>query len=214
MNLAELLSLWKAMHAQLREHLARFEKAGQKRGPDLFAELAFCLFTPQSKAFSCWAAIEELKEKRLLMLGSAEQIAPLISAKGVRFKNNKARYLVEARGKLFSKGFKPLHRLIASFESPQLAREWLVNNIKGLGLKEASHFLRNIGRGADIAILDRHILKNLQRLGVIKTVPSTLSEKTYLNIEKQMKAFSRKIKIPMDCLDLLLWYNETGALFK
>ena len=45
----------------------------------------------------------------------------------------------------------------------------------GLGYKEASHFLRNIGLSEDIPILDRHILKNLVLLGAIDKVPSSIS---------------------------------------
>ena len=148
------------------------------------------------------------------MRAGADKIAPVISSKGVRFKNNKARYLVEAREKLCSKNSKPLHKLISSFKTPREAREWLVGNIKGMGLKEASHFLRNIGYGEDVAILDRHILKNLVKLDVISAVPETLSKKTYLKIEQKMRGFSKRVKIPMSHLDLLLWFNETGALFK
>jgi N-glycosylase/DNA lyase len=214
MDKRKLVSLWNKMRPQLKAHVKLYSKAGEKRGEGLFAELAFCLFTPQSKAFSCWAAIETLQNKKLLMKGSAAQIAPVISAKGVRFKNNKARYLVEARSKLCpGQQHTPLHKLISSFSTTPEARDWLADNIKGLGLKEASHFLRNIGLGDDIAILDRHILKNLVHLGVIDNIP-TLSKKNYLDIETRMKAFSKKIRIPMAYLDLLLWYNETGALFK
>jgi len=43
--------------------------------------------------------------------------------------------------------------------------EWLVKNLTGLGYKEAGHFLRNIGSGK-IAILDRHILRNLHALAL------------------------------------------------
>ncbi len=214
MTRQKLRSLWKSMQPQLAEHMSRFTEAGKKTGAELFAELAFCLFTPQSKALSCWAAVKTLQKESLLMKGSAEKIAAVIAAKGVRFKNNKARYLVEARLKLFSSEAVPLHRLISSFKTPQKARDWLAHNITGLGLKEASHFLRNIGRAGDVAILDRHILKNLQQLGVIKTVPSSLSKSVYFCIEEKMRVFSKNVKIPMAYLDLILWYNETGALFK
>jgi N-glycosylase/DNA lyase len=74
--------------------------------------------------------------------------------------------------------------------------------------------LRNIGLGEDLAILDRHILKNLALLGVIKEVPSNLSRKTYLEIEKKMTEFSKEAEIPMGKLDLLLWYKEAGEVFK
>ena len=89
-----------------------------------------------------------------------------------------------------------------------------MENIKGMGHKEASHFLRNIGLGESLAILDRHILKNLALLGVIKEPPSTLSRRLYLETEKNMKRFSKQAMIPMGHLDLLLWYKEAGEVFK
>ncbi len=94
-------------------------------------------------------------------------------------------------------------------------REWLVENIKGLGYKEASHFLRNIGLGKDIAILDRHILKNLQKYGVIDKIPSSLgSRRVYLEIEEKMKALSKETRIPLEDMDLLFWSLQTGFIFK
>jgi len=89
----------------------------------------------------------------------------------------------------------------------------LVKNVKGLGLKESSHFLRNIGyRG--LAILDRHILKNLHKSNVINELPKTLTPKVYFEIEKKFKDFSREVSIDMDELDLLFWSMETGEVFK
>ena len=107
-----------------------------------------------------------------------------------------------------------LRSAIAGFPSHAAAREWLVENVKGLGYKEASHFLRNIGLGEDLAILDRHILKNLVLLGVIAKVPGSPTKRIYLEIEKEMAAFSEKAGIPMRELDLLLWYKEAGEVFK
>jgi len=89
-----------------------------------------------------------------------------------------------------------------------------VANVLGLGYKEASHFLRNIGLGEDLAILDRHILKNLALLGVIDKVPESPTKRLYIEIEKQMTAFSSQAGIPMGQLDLLLWYKEAGEIFK
>jgi N-glycosylase/DNA lyase len=98
--------------------------------------------------------------------------------------------------------------------TPHEMREWLVSNLKGIGYKEASHFLRNIGFGKDIAILDRHILKNLKKHGVIREVPKTLTPKKYKEIENQMRDFSRKVRIPIEDMDLLFWSEETGEVFK
>jgi N-glycosylase/DNA lyase len=93
-------------------------------------------------------------------------------------------------------------------------RTWLVENVKGIGYKEASHFLRNIGFGKDLAILDIHILKNLKKYGVTKDIPKTLTKIKYFEIENKLKIFSEKIRIPMSHLDLLFWSLETGKIFK
>lgn len=107
-----------------------------------------------------------------------------------------------------------LRSTLEMFSSPAAAREWLVENVKGLGYKEASHFLRNIGLGEELAILDRHILKNLLLLGVIAELPRSPTKRLYLEIEKEMAAFSSRTGIPMGQLDLLLWYKEAGEVFK
>jgi N-glycosylase/DNA lyase len=93
-------------------------------------------------------------------------------------------------------------------------RAWLVREVDGLGWKEASHFLRNIGRGDDLAILDRHILRNLQRHGVIRRMPGSLTPKRYLQIENRMESFSKDVEISMAALDMLFWSRETGEIFK
>lgn len=97
---------------------------------------------------------------------------------------------------------------------PFAAREWLVSNIKGIGYKEASHFLRNIGMGTDMAILDIHILRNMKRLGIIAQVPSSLTKQKYMDIEEKLRRFSNIVRIPMSHLDLLFWGMETGNIFK
>lgn len=179
---------------------------------DIFCELVFCLMTPQSKAKSCGAALEILKEKNLVFKGSSYEISKEINI--VRFRNNKSRYIVEARNLLSENGKVALKSRIDSIKTVYDKREWLVKNIKGLGYKEASHFLRNIGYGDEIAILDRHILRNMEALGIIESVPKTITKKVYLDIEKKLLQYSKTISIPPDHLDFVLWYKEAGEVYK
>ena len=199
-----------------REILRRLEEFKELwvkgRDEEIFEELAFCIFTPQSKARVCCNAINRLKETGLLLRGSDKEIIDRIN--DVRFKNKKAAYLVKARN-FFTKNRKIcIKSIISQFKDIYECREWLVNNITGLGYKEASHFLRNIGFGEDVAILDRHILKNLKNLKVIHEIPEALSRAQYLDIEKRMAAFSKQVHIPLSHLDLILWYKETGEILK
>jgi N-glycosylase/DNA lyase len=177
---------------------------------EIFAELVFCLFTPQSKAVTCWDAVNTLANKNMIFNAPAAEIAQIITP--VRFRNNKASYVVEAR-KVFTLNNKIKIKL-ATFKDIYETRLWFVQTIKGIGYKEAGHFLRNIGIGKNLAILDRHILKNLKIYGAINKIPKTLTTKTYLEIEKQMQDFSNKIGIPMSHLDMLFWCKNTGGIFK
>ncbi len=204
----ELYSLYTALKPDIEKRLLEFRDIWKtKNNTKLFSELCFCLLTPQSKAKTCWETIVVLKKRGLLFEGAVSQLAGCLT--GVRFKNNKTRYIIKARQQ-----FSEIKREIRNYRKVYELRDWLVNNVCGLGYKEASHCLRNVGLGAEIAILDRHILKNLELFDVIKEIPTSISKRKYLEIEKKMKVFSRKIKIPIAHLDLLMWAKETGVIFK
>lgn len=210
----EIKELYEMRKGDIERRLKEFKELFENSNDDrIFAELIFCLLTPQSKAKICWKAVENLMEKDLLIRGSYEQV--LRELKGVRFKKNKAKYIIEARKTFTRENEIRIKSVISSFSDSKKAREWLVKNVKGMGYKEASHFLRNIGFGEDLAILDRHILKNLRLLGVIEDMPKkTLTKKRYMEIENKMREFSRDIGIPLSHLDLLFWSKETGEIFK
>ena len=207
-----LLKKYESRKAEIRKRLEEFKRIKDGTDERIFAELAFCLCTPQSKATTCWNAINSLMENNLLYTGEKNQIKPFLNA--IRFNENKANYLIGAR-ELFSDGVRlNLKKFVQSFKNPPEMRDWLVENVKGIGMKEASHFLRNIGIGDGLAILDIHILRNLKKYGIIEDLPRNLSKKKYLEIENRMKRFAEDIGIPLDELDLLLWSEETGFIFK
>lgn len=209
----EIRAILTSIQDEIRSRLQEFDsvlKTGDEES--IFAELVFCILTPQSKARSCWAAVERLLDKGLLLTGAEDQVLKELT--GVRFKYKKAGYVIKARNMFMIDGKLSIKSRISRFSDVYDAREWLVRNVKGIGYKEASHFLRNVGPGADLAILDRHILKNLRSLQVIDEVPASLSRRRYLEIEEGMKELSEKTKIPMSHLDLVLWYKEAGEVFK
>lgn len=179
---------------------------------DYFAEVAFCILTPQSKAKNAWSAIEKLKSTGLLYNGSEEEIVNYLNV--VRFKNNKARYLVALRNLMSENGKLNSKNILANLGNVYQKRDWILRNVKGMGLKEAAHLLRNLGYGRYLAILDRHVLKNLKELNVIDEIPKTLTKNKYFEIEKKMIEYSQKVNIPMDELDLVFWYQQAGEVFK
>ncbi|UCH11872.1 MAG: N-glycosylase/DNA lyase [Candidatus Omnitrophota bacterium] len=202
-----LISEYNRKKYQIKKRLREFKGLGNAENEDIFSELCFCILTPQSKAVNCDKAIKELRKAGLLFKGNVHEIKTKLKGL-VRFHNNKAVYIIAAR-KFFKDGSRAL-----DIDDPYKTRDWLVKNIKGLGYKEASHFLRNIGLGKDMAILDVHILRNLKKYNVINMIPAPFNKKSYLKLENKMKGFAQRVKIPLEELDLLLWSNQTGFIFK
>lgn len=210
-NIKQLMKLYRIKKAEIIKRLEDFKNIWDKNDNKIFAELCFCILTPQSKAKACNEIINKLERNKLLLEGKLNDIKPYL--KKARFYKNKSRYIIDARKFFHDKGkIKIKNRL--NINDIITTREWLVKNIKGIGYKEASHFLRNIGFGQNIAILDVHILSNLMKFGLIKRIPRPITKKTYLEIENKVKEFSDKINIPISHLDLLFWNRETGGIFK
>ena len=210
----EVQKIYENIKSRIEERLEEYRKIWRDGdNKDIFCELAFCILTPQSKARNAWKAISELRDNNLLFTGSEEEILPFLNI--VRFNRTKAKNLyilrkqmTDENGKFITKDF------FSTFNSAFEMREWIVKNIRGMSYKEASHFLRNIGFGQELAILDRHILKNLAALDVIKEVPKTVTPKLYKEIEEKLKEYCKEIDIPMENIDLLLWYLEAKDIFK
>ncbi|MFA5357651.1 MAG: N-glycosylase/DNA lyase [archaeon] len=196
---------------EITKALASFKKTWLS-DEKVFEELCFCILTPQSSANQALKTIELLKEHKILLKGSAKQKEKFL--RSVRFYKTKAKRLEEAQKKFPKNRIKQILKQNGLPGAPLKCREFLVREVNGYGMKEASHFLRNIGFGEEIAILDRHILKNLVSCGVIESVPKTLPPKKYLEIEEKMKNFCMKHKIDFAELDLIFWSNETGKVLK
>ncbi len=196
----------------IKNKLNYFKTVINENEKRLFAELCFCLLTPQSKAKICDAAIQNLVKTGILYNGNEEDIKSYLI--GVRFNNNKTRYLLEARKLFTENGELKVRDKITKFNNTLDTRKWLVENVNGMGLKESGHFLRNVGIFENLTILDRHILKNLNKHGVIDEIPNPLTKTKYLEIEQKFLEFSKEIGIPCEELDLLFWSEQTGEVFK
>lgn len=208
----EIEKLYESIKEEIDKKIEEYKEAFNYDNKDFFAEIAFCILTPQSKALNAWKIIQTLKENDLLFTADSDTLENYLNS--IRFKKTKAKRLVSLREKLSINGSLEAKKIIFNGDDVFKIREWLVKNIDGFGYKEASHVLRNLGFGENIAILDRHILRNLLKLEVIYEIPKTLTPKKYMDIEEKMRKYSSKIDISMDRLDLLFWYNEVNYLFK
>jgi N-glycosylase/DNA lyase len=201
---------WRTTYAERSEAIRnRLDDFAAIPSSQYFYELAFCILTPQSSAVNAEKTIFELERDDFFGRGFDPTPYLRDSNHYIRFHNTKAKRLLVIRESFAE--FLP--HLTNSTLTAEQKRDIMLDSVKGLGLKESSHFLRNIGvRG--LAILDRHILKHLLRLRVVKEIPASLTTKRYLEIEKQWKRFAKRIDISMDELDLLFWSMETGEIRK
>ncbi len=168
---------------------------------EIFLELCFCILVANSnmeKTYEIWKKIG----KDFLTL-SKEKLREKLKSLGYRFYNRRSEYIVEAREK--TNLLKDILK-----EKKEKLRDLLVKNFRGIGYKEASHFLRNLGY-EDFAILDRHVLKTLEKYKVIKEIPRTLTKKKYLEIEEKLREISKKLNISLVELDFYLFYLSSKS---
>jgi N-glycosylase/DNA lyase len=196
---------------RIRERLNDFARVVPA---EYFYELAYCLLTPQSSAVNADAAVAQLKHQKFFEYGGDP--TPVLRRREayIRFHNTKAKRLLTVRDQFAGIAARLAATPHGSPEADIHAlRDWLLAHVNGLGRKEAAHFLRNIGY-LGLAILDRHILRNLVHHGVLRTVPESLTPSKYTIIEARFMAFAAETGITMDELDLLFWSRETGEIRK
>jgi len=210
-----LCALHKRLKPDIEERLKEFTQLWERGGDGaIFREMCFCMCTPQNNAHKAWDAVCSLDGLGLLTGDApAEEIAPVLRERGVRFHNNKAASIVKNRAVYYPHTKKKISAIIGK-EGVTGARGALARDVAGWGLKEASHFLRNTGHGERLAILDRHILRCLVSEGVIERLPDNMPKNVYLDIEKRLLDFARESGLPAVTLDMLFWFKETGELFK
>ena len=205
----------------LDKRLREFQAMRTASEERIFYELCYCIYTPQSNAVRCDEAVHMLSRDCSLEHLDMECLKVERASKKARFWRTKSKRIIEAWGRYMSDGTVKLMSFIKQLEKSYSNQIGLRNRLReefkglGLGMKETSHFLRNIGFGENIAIIDRHILSCLAELRVIDESMSALkSDKDYLWIEKNTLQFSGEIGIPSVELDLIFWSAKTGFIYK
>jgi N-glycosylase/DNA lyase len=209
----KILETHSARGQEIRLRLAEFFDIWQHETDErLWEEMVFCFFTGGCSARMGLRSIEAVRP--LLQTGTHEELMNALVGRH-RYPRARAGYIVASRDFLQEHCQMRLRHKLESFSDHLERRDWLVKEkgIKGLGYKEASHFLRNIGLKG-YAILDKHILRSLAELNIIDdpTPPNTRSK--YLGVENKLKELSAQLQIDFDEMDLVLWSLKTGEILK
>ena len=173
---------------QIKKVLSKFSR--KKEDVEIFYDICFCICAPQTTYISNVRVINELISRDFY---NREIDIPLLRdiVRAVRFVR-KADYLVAAK-----KQFSEIGSIVRSNYDSRAKREQLVNLVKGIGMKTASHFLRNQGV-FDLAIIDTHIIKFLEC-----DLPKKKSD--YIAIENKFIRIAEQLDITVAELDAYIW---------
>ena len=208
----ELNELYREKEDEIKDRVKEFEYArGSADDRKILDELTFCILTSAVGPKVGMKSLHAIED--VLTDGSEQEIQKRLQ--GVHKYPEKAAYIVHTVDYLQQDYGLKLRELVDSFDDPEERRDFfaLNKNIKGLGLTQASHFLRNIGFKG-YAVLDRNVVGMLHKLGVIESNKPPTSKKRYLEIEERMKQFANELGIEIEELDMLLWYMKRGYIPK
>ncbi len=187
---------------QARKRIQEFSAFKNHSEKKWFSELCFCLLTANTSAEMGLRVQKKVSAEKFLSL-SEKKLSLELKKAGSRFYNRRANFIYSARNLKVKKELKKI--------SSDKQRAFLADNVKGFGLKEASHFLRNTGC-FDYAIIDKHVFNVSREFNLIKT--EKLNKKTYFELEKKLLKLAGKLGISLGELDLYLWFMKTGKILK
>ncbi len=210
---------YEVMKSDIKGRLEEFRRFGQEASrEDLFAEVAYCICSRMGGFRNCRLACEQMRQNNVLYSQGVDTISLYLKRNYVRFYSVRAMSITAARAELYDNGCQhEIKGLVAQLLSmpQQEARDYLHRLHSGLGIEESSHFLRNVGHGDDLAILAIPIIDKLVECGILaeRMIGIAVSDK-YMAIEEIMREWANELGISLGELDLLLWSEETGELFR
>ena len=205
-----------------KQRIKEFSEFKNHPNEKWFSELCFCLLTANTSAEMGLRVQGKITAKQFLSLPE-KKLALELKKAGSRFYNRRANFICSARK------FLDIKEIINSMPEKQ-KRNFLVKNIKGFGLKEASHFLRNTGN-FNYAIIDKHVWNVAKENGLIQEKKLSkrkmenkkeknseekikLNQKNYFELEKKLKLLADQLNLSLGELDLFLWFTKTGKILK
>jgi N-glycosylase/DNA lyase len=196
------------LRSMVENRIAEFLEVKEMGTEKWFEELTYCLLTAYSSARMGQLCVDALCDSDALLHGDLSQVVETLKTQGHRFAQKRAEYIYNARTLAPA-----LKQTIQSFKDVKAAREWLAKSVKGLGWKESSHFLRNVGY-LDVAIIDRHIISNMVDHCILEERPKSITKRRYLEYERILAEVARRVDMPLGEMDLYLWYRKTGMVLK
>lgn len=122
-----------------------------------------------------------------------------------RFPHTRARAIIETARYLYAEN-DGLEGLLQTTTVSRELRALLVTRCVGVGPKQASMFLRNVGLGADLAVLDAHIMRYLNLYWGVDVRPHDVASlRGYERYEKTFLRIANYFDHSADLVDRAIW---------
>lgn len=219
MNLEEVRKQYRDREDEIQDRLEDFRELRDAGDQRLFRELAFVIMSSRSEAENAWDAAVRMDRSGHLFKSGREEIERVLAEHEIQYEREKAGYIVENREKLSQPTLEDPSgdlKLKDRVNPDRLdsSRDWFQENVKGIGMKGASHFLRNIGYGDRFAIVSGYIAKKLYELDMKDSPEPPADRGEYMECEESVRRVAEKTGIDVKALDLVLWSMETGEVFR
>ncbi len=193
----------------------------------LWKELCLCILSSRTRFELALAAVSSLERAGLLRrlrehpgevpysvleeaLGPHPQRQGA-STRSIPFWRTRAHQLVDASNRLYAAGHRGLKTRLHETGDAGDLRMQLMADVPGLGMKQASHFLQNVGFSDEFAVIDVHILSFLrEELMAVESEAEDLDESLYLELEQRIQRLAAANGLAVGLLDRIVWAMRSG----
>lgn len=196
----------------------------------LWRELVLCILSSQEKyeaakamcfrlesALKSWATPtkntirrRELTIHRILAEPIRYEYAGVARTRRIRFHRRKAEHICRTMSEFIVNGT-TFDQLVWGHESVQNARADIIKHCHGIGPKQASMFLRNVGWRHNLAVLDKHVLDFMHIMGLAGSGKSISTLNEYQRLESALQHYADSYSVEMYYLDIAIWVTMRTA---
>ena len=189
----------------------------------LWKRLVECILSSQVSYASAQVATQRITSILFSSMGRCEEILtdalincllkPMtVCGKTVRYRFPRLKSKqVALTWSYFEANAKPLASIVYSDSSENELRDELIDLVSGLGLKQASMFLRDVGAAKNLAIIDRHVIDFMEAVHLSSNLTKSLNTKEYLELENSLRDYAFFLGYSLDILDRAVWLVTRAA---
>jgi len=191
----------------------------------LLSELVLCILSSQEKYEVALSMMKELRKLNVLRVPKnktefreIKSLLKLTLQNPVEYKSNekiysrrlrffvkKAQYITDTIENIYLNDL-TIREILGQEECIQETRKNIINYSYGLGPKQASMFLRNIGYHTEFAVLDKHVIHYMKLIGLTTVSETSFSNiSAYQKMEMKLKSYAENFDLNLLHLDLAIW---------